>query len=396
LALFIIGVWLGVRLVTSLWVAVVSPIRPLTDIEKSVSLWPPGPGWLERTLLAPWQRWDAYWYIRIAEQGYAASDGTAQFHPLYPWLAVPGTWLGMSAILSLMIVSSLCGLLFLFMFYRLAALDLDGEGARTATLLLVLCPVAVVLFAPYSESLFLLLSALCLWWGHQKRWWLAGLMGGLAALTRQQGIFLLVPLAWEWWVAGQEQLAAEKSPAATRREWRGLLGLGLIPLGLLAWMLYRGLFLADVNPDFSSIQGILYSVVISPSASQVVTVQAFLWPWQALWIAIQQLITRPDADLITNFLLATYFLFLLAWTWKGMRTSHRLYSLVIYLVSFSYYTGPVHPYMGLARHLLLAFPVFIGLGQAARRPWQRLALVGVGVFGMAFVLLEYVLEAWVL
>ncbi|MFZ6028120.1 MAG: hypothetical protein ACOYYS_10425 [Chloroflexota bacterium] len=395
LALFIGGLWLAVRLFTSLWAAVVSPLRPLTPVEIGVPLWPPGPGWPERVFLAPWQRWDAGWYVKIIDQGYRAGDGTAQFHPLYPWLATPLARLGLPPMLALLLVSSLSALFFLIVFYRLAALDLNEscantECARTATLLLALCPVSLVLFAPYTESLFLWLAALCLWWSRQHRWGLAGLAGGLAVLTRQQGIFLLVPLLWEWWEASARSL-----PAA-RRNWRGLLGAALVPLGLLAWLFYRGIFLADVHPDFSSFHGMIYSVLISPDASQVVTVQAFLWPWQAAWIALAQVFTDPGADLVTNWLIAVYFLVILVWGWRGMRTSYRLYGVLIYWVSFSYHTGPTHPYMGLARHLLLAFPVFIGLGAVARRPWQRLVLVAVGVFGMAFALLEYVLEAWVL
>jgi hypothetical protein len=65
------------------------------------------------------------------------------------------------------------------------------------------------------------------------------------------------------------------------------------------------------------------------------------------------------------------------------------------MVSFAYYTGPVYAYMGLPRHLLLAFPVFIGLGQTVQRSWQRLLLVGGGFVGVCFLTLLYVFEAWV-
>ena len=48
-----------------------------------------------------------------------------------------------------------------------------------------------------------------------------------------------------------------------------------------------------------------------------------------------------------------------------MTISYRIYSLTMTWLAFSYYTGPYYPYMGLPRHLLLAFPVFIGLAQGA-------------------------------
>jgi len=65
------------------------------------------------------------------------------------------------------------------------------------------------------------------------------------------------------------------------------------------------------------------------------------------------------------------------------------------LAAFSYHTGSLHPYMGLPRHLLLAFPVFIPLGRVVRRRWQRLALVTIAALGWTLMNGFYVLHAWV-
>jgi hypothetical protein len=85
--------------------------------------------------------------------------------------------------------------------------------------------------------------------------------------------------------------------------------------------------------------------------------------------------------------------FLIALAWRGMRTSYRIYAIVIGLVSFSYHTGPFYPYMGLPRHLMLAFPVYIGLGRIIGGPMRPLLIIG-GTLGMLFLLLLYLLEAW--
>src|SRR3954468_13654941 len=37
-------------------------------------------------LLAPLARWDAVWYLRVAETGYGESEARAAFFPLYPLL----------------------------------------------------------------------------------------------------------------------------------------------------------------------------------------------------------------------------------------------------------------------------------------------------------------------
>src|SRR5918994_1235946 len=43
---------------------------------------------LAHPILAPLARWDAAWYLRIADSGYGGSDARAAFFPLYPLLVV--------------------------------------------------------------------------------------------------------------------------------------------------------------------------------------------------------------------------------------------------------------------------------------------------------------------
>jgi len=388
----LLGIWLAVRLITSAWAALVSPLHPLTSREQVIALWPPSAplgAWLERVLLAPWERWDTGYYIWIVARGYRADDGTAQFHPLFPWLATPINWLVHQPLLSLLIVSSLASVLLLLVFERLARLDLNADAARASTLLLAFSPLAFVLFAPYSEALFLLCAALCLLGARQRSWWLAGIAGGLAALTRQQGIFLLLPVAWEMWESTGRN--ARRLLAA----WHSRLPLGLIPLGLLVWLIYRAVALNDLAANLDNLHTLVYSLLISPSANKVVPVQTFMWPWQALWLALQKLWYAPEQDLIIDLIFGGGFVVLMIFAWRGMRTSYRLYTLAITLVSFGYHTGPRLPYLGLPRHLLLAFPIFIGLAPVIRRPWLRLLMTAGGLFGMLFLLLMYVIEGWV-
>jgi hypothetical protein len=388
----VVGLWVILRIITSVWTAIVSSLSPLTEIEKAIPLWPPSApisDWLERALLAPWNRWDDGFYLQIVTEGYQTENGTAQFHPLYPWLATPLANIGLHPLFSLLLVSSAAGLTMLLLFQRLAGLDFSAGDARVATLMLLFFPSALVLFAPYTEGLFLLFSVLCLYFARQRTWLLAGLAGGLATLTRQQGLFLALPLGWEIWEAyGGRLLEIFKQP----KSW---LGLSLIPAGMLAWLGYRAIALDDLSPDFTSVHSAIYSVIISPSSTRVVPASSFIWPWQALWYAIGKAISAPDIDIWINLILAGVFLVLLGLAWRNMRASYRIYSLAIVLTALSFYTGPFHPYMGLPRHLWLAFPVFIGLAPLVRRPWMRLAAAGSGLVGMLFLLLSYVFHAWV-
>jgi hypothetical protein len=388
----LIGLALFMRVLTSAWAMLMSLQRPLTTLEREVPLWPPSmplATWLERTLLAPWERWDVKYYLWIIQKGYSRDDGTAQFHPLLAWLAVPVTRILGDPLLALLLVSSLAGGLFLIAFERLARLDLPPATARVSTLLFVVAPPAFVLWAPYTEGLFLLWSVLCLLWARERRWWLAGLAGGLATLTRQQGIFLALPLAWEIWEAN------DRDWRRLLRAWHTWAALALVPLGLLLWLVYRTIALGDLQANFANPQALIYSLLISPSASKVVPVQAFLLPPHALWLALSKFWREPEISLLVDLILGGAWLVLLGLAWRGMRTSYRIYCVAIGLVSFSYYTGPLYPYMGLPRHLLLAFPVCIGLAQVYGRRQVRPIIVVGGLIGLLLLVTLYVLEAWV-
>jgi len=388
----LLGTWLFLRVLTSLWAALVSTLRSLTAREQNVALWPPAApwgAWLERVLLAPWERWDVWGYLQIVTRGYQASDGTVQFHPLFPWLAAPLARLTGNPLLGLMIVASLSGLFMLLAFWRLASLDLDSDSVNVSAWMLLSAPVSFVLFAPYPEALFLLWAVLCFLFARRKSWWLAGGAGALATLTRQQGLLLALPLAWELWEStGRDWRRAVKS-------WQNWLSLALIPGGMLLWVLYRAWILHDVHVDVSSFHTLVYSLLISPSANLVVPEQTFMWPWQALALALRQFGQALDYRQLIDLGLGGIFVLALILGWKQMRMSYRIYAVAVAWVSFSYYTGPKYPYMGLPRHLLLAFPVFIGLVPAIRQSWVRLLTVTISGLVFFFLVFLYVIRSWV-
>jgi hypothetical protein len=327
--------------------------------------------------------------LRILTEGYQFGNGTDAFHPLYPGLAWPLTCLGIDPLLALMIVGSLATLTFLLLFERMAALDSTPAQAQTASHLLLFFPVAFILFAPYTEGLFLLLSAVTLLWARRRRWWWAGIAGALAVLTRQQGLFLVFPFAWELWEAHEGDVRR------VLRNWRCWLALGLIPTGLGLWVLYRALVIGGTQLNFSSPYALVYSMLISPSAGKVGASHVVTWPWHALRLALVHLWVKPDLDLAVNLVLSAAFVGSVLLAWPRLRASYRLYVLVMVLVSFSYHTGTVHPYMGLPRHLFVAFPVFIGLGQIALCSRLGLLWVGGGFAGSCFLIALYVLQGWI-
>src|SRR5215212_4583867 len=61
---------------------------------------------VEQVVVNVWYQWDTAYFVRIAEHGYRADDGTALFHPLFPLTGrLVGRLIGRSVLLGLFIVA---------------------------------------------------------------------------------------------------------------------------------------------------------------------------------------------------------------------------------------------------------------------------------------------------
>jgi len=209
--------------------------------------------WFGDLLVGPSARWDSVWYLRIAEHGYGsvASHPQAAFYPLYPLLMRVVGWVVGSPLLAGILISLACFLAALVLLHRLAAIELGARDARAALLLVAFFPTAFFFSAVYSESLFLLLSVGAFLGARQGRWAWAGLLGGLAALTRNSGVVLLLPLLLMFLYGPRAD--AEPAPAAAgTARWRPrhrltpqVLWLALVPLGLALYLAWSAIALGD-------------------------------------------------------------------------------------------------------------------------------------------------------
>lgn len=166
-------------------------------------------GW-QHTIVEPLRTWDATWYRLIALSGYGHQNaapphapgdcgifGNAKsaFWPLYPWMM---GWMhdvtGMSVDLAGYLIANVSFIIALMLLYRLVALDFNSTLARRTLWCIALFPVSLFFSALYTESLFLCLAVGSLLAARHKRWWLAGAVGALAALTRSYGVLLGLPL----------------------------------------------------------------------------------------------------------------------------------------------------------------------------------------------------------
>jgi len=208
--------------------------------------------------------YDASWYATIAEHGYDAGpfDASAQhnwaFFPLQPLV-----WRAASAVtgefaLTGIALANLCFLIALTVVHRVTlALDFAPPIADRTVLALALFPVSYFFALPWTESLFLLLSASCFLAALRERWWLAGVLAALASITRLNGLFLLAALAILLWQA------RDRVPRAT---W---FVLALAPLAFagfaahlyavtgdaLAFVHIQGAFARPAHPTREAIEG---------------------------------------------------------------------------------------------------------------------------------------------
>jgi hypothetical protein len=145
-----------------------------------------------------WARWDSEFFLRIAENGY--DQASAAFHPLYPALVggLGRVFFG-HYVLAGLVISLLATLGSFVLLHQLAAERLGIEGARRSVLYLAVFPMALFLQAVYSESLFLFLALASFALAERNRFAGAGVVAGLAILTRAAGLALLPALALLAW-----------------------------------------------------------------------------------------------------------------------------------------------------------------------------------------------------
>jgi hypothetical protein len=207
--------------------------------------------------------YDASWYATIAEHGYDAGpfDASAQhnwaFFPLQPlvWRAA-STVTGEFALTGIAL-ANLCFLIALIVVHRVTlALDFAPPTADRAVLALALFPVSYFFALPWTESLFLLLSASCFLAALRERWWLAGVLAALASITRLNGLFLLAALAILLWQARDRvPRATWLAPLLAPLAFAGFAAhLHAVTGDALAFVHIQGAFARPAHPTFEAIE----------------------------------------------------------------------------------------------------------------------------------------------
>jgi hypothetical protein len=278
-------------------------------------------------------RWDAGWFLFIAEEGYTA-ESHAAFFPAYP-LAVhvvdQVTPLGNLG--AALLISNAAFLGALLVLYRLSVAEFDEPTARRTVVLLTFFPTSFFFLAPYSESLFLLAAVLTFAGARSDRWAVSGIAGAVAWATRSVGATLVPALVLEAWTKG---------PPRGRR-----IALSLLPaIGLLV---YLGWWWARAGDP------------LVPLAAQSEWYREPSFPLTSLGRgvsvglrAIGDTLWLPEAgDVILTFVP----LVLLFVGWRRLPSpSYALYAALGFLVPLSF-AIPSRPLFSMSRFVIVLFPI---------------------------------------
>jgi hypothetical protein len=176
--------------------------------------------WLEL-----WNRWDAPHYIQIAQRGYERGPDLVVY-PLFPALIRAVEFVVRDYLASALLISGVASIAGALVLRRLVALDYSPQIAMRACWFFLIFPTAYFLQIGYTESLFLALVFGSFLASRTDRWWLAGLLGMFAAMTRANGLALLLTLAVE---AGHQFYRT--------RKWRwSWCWIALVPTGFATYL----------------------------------------------------------------------------------------------------------------------------------------------------------------
>lgn len=336
----------------------------------------PASGWLNA--FAGFEHFDAQWYLQIARDGYRDGDPSAAYFPLYPLATrLAGVLVGDRWLLAGTLVSNVALLVALVLLHRLTSDVLSESAARWAVVLLLLNPMAFFLYAPYSESLFLLLALGCLLWLRQGRWVAATAAASLATATRSTGVVLGLAMA-------AEALHQEGWRPRTATAWRRLCSrAGLTVLTLSGVTSYLGYWALRGDGD-------------APLTTQRSAFQREAsWPWTSLVDGVRFAagsLDDPGAvimNLIVALTLVTLLLAPFALRRYGVPAgAYVLGSLVVPLCL----VRPYAPLTSMPRYYLVVFPITWALVEVTRSPALR--FVAVAVSGSLLVFMTLLFTSW--
>lgn len=305
-----------------------------------------------RPWIVMWIRWDALWYLHIARYGYDRPDALA-FFPAYPMLVrFAHLGLGLSFPIAALVVSNGLAIGFLFAFWALLA-DYFPQAVRSRALYAAVAfPSAFFLSAAYTESTFLFFAIMVFLLAKRRRFWWAGAFAFGAALTRNEGVFTVVPILWQYYRAYGLRVRWELASVMT------------VPLAILGFMAFQWRYFG--NP--------LAFVELQSAWGRHIT-----WPFVGPWLAVKNIwsgATLQPATVLSMIDLSSGLASAALWVYslRKLPGDWMAFWAILWLVDVSA-PNPYgrSPLLSMSRLVLVLFPAFAGLGVLTENSsWRRL------------------------
>jgi hypothetical protein len=258
--------------------------------------------------------------------------------------------------------------------YQLAEERLGADGARRTVLYLAVFPMSLFLQAVYSESLFLLVVLAAFVAAERGRFAAAGVLTGLAILTRFAGVALLAALAVLAW--------------RHRNRARALAALGLaLPVAAIYPLV---LWQQAGDPwAFWDAQD-RWHRSLSP-AGPLGGIWAALTNWTPSDVGPQHAIAVNAEGLVALVVFAG----LTVVAWRRFGAPYGLFAAVSLAIPLSY-PSDRWPLLSLPRFGLVIFPLFMALAAVvAGRPRAHTAIVACSALLLGVAVVQWALWQWV-
>ncbi len=329
----------------------------------------PYPLSLHDVFLHAFQKSDALHYIEVAKYGYTAIGETRYFivfFPLFPLLVRIFAFFTLGHyILASVILNFLLMYVALVAIFKLGIMDFPRDTIWYAVGLMLLYPLAFFFHNAYSEPLFLMTSALSLFFTRKDKYALAGLMGFFCALSRASGVLCAVPLVARSFIGAWE--SGKFHPV----QWLKKAAWSIVTLaGTGSYLLLNYIVTGDPTMFLTIQNDHWYNhFALFPNAVRTVTERMFtnIYPHHAaLWIS--------------QFMALFLFLILLILGVRKLSTELSFYNCAFYLMMISQswlLSGP--------RYLMTMFPAFFVLSAVLQNRVGRIA--GLAMFGAGLVVM---------
>ncbi len=324
-----------------------------------------------------WSRWDGVHYLNLAQNWYR---GTGEdrvliaFYPLYPiairiaHLAIPDYfWAAVAVSLVCLVAAS-------YFLQELVRLEVgDGATARDAVKYMLIFPLSFFFAIAYTESLFLLLTVLAFYFCRRDRWLAAGIAGLLAALTRNVGALLVLPLVIEL-AYGYRQRGT-----SLRRTMSRAACVLLVPVGTGLYLLLNKVVTGDWFKFMEYQKGLWCHDFVFFGANLATMVPRIFEP--NVRLAVGTWLSG-----VAFFFFALLVVILAA---RALPPSYTIYSVAYLVTAYS-----VTWLLGGARYIAGMFPLFVGMALMARgHPVRRHVMDLASALGLGFMIAMFIQSA---